>query len=485
MSFAILDMAMAFASTSWFVWQSSIVPVIAPGVQGKESDALTSVGEEGGDHGGPESEESALVAARSRVGSEGEAVLEVAESDAVARGRSAEVDDEQQDDQARHGDDLYEREPELHLAKPLGTAEIERNDQYRYDGDPDTSRKICPVRNHKGCGVDVVGRDDQVLEQIVPPSSNTELVRDEASSVTGETARMRHNRRGSTVCETGTSADDETSAESATDSNHADLTTLEGTVELALLRPLVIGGGRNLLVVSLDGVIAGAGLLLGIRALGADLVRVSHRCENGMGSQRREPVSKINQAVKERQEGGESGAVASVVWVGGCSGGIGRGRKGRGALGYRLFYSLCTGRRGARVIPVSCALPQARLRVVHQWLLGATRDHRSWCWADKLTDWGAKILRSCKFDRREEEDFSFAKTFFLFPHRRWLFRTRRVTARRSVVAVTRIPPTRKPPFATSFPATLFFADRSPIPSLQHLHSTTAFDLSMNALNALE
>lgn len=231
---------------------------------------------------------------------------------------TSEIDDETEEDEARQGNDLDERQPEFDLAKPLDTETIDGDDESDENGNPGgTVDTLVPVSDDEGSSNDLIGTDDEVFAKVDEGGSETVSGIDTSSGVSCETLfggepgrhftqsqhdretpdrsaygprrlekpdlHHTHNEVGdeqrswTRSSERGTTTNDQTGTlnvsfmtlshekkthDGTTDGNHGDLPRLQGSNGLLFSRSIAVGSdvdalGRDVLVLLVIVVVAG------------------------------------------------------------------------------------------------------------------------------------------------------------------------------------------------------------------------------------
>lgn len=120
----------------------------------------------------------------------------VAEANAVTGGIATERNDEAAKNDGCQYHNFGKRHPEFNVAKEFHAAKIGSDDTDDKDGNKDTPREIgTPKGNEEGRGIDLVGSNDEVFEEIVVAHGCSECLVTEASSMALEAILARHVRR--------------------------------------------------------------------------------------------------------------------------------------------------------------------------------------------------------------------------------------------------------------------------------------------------
>jgi hypothetical protein len=263
-------------------------------LSGGETDKLsTGEGEGGSDEDGAEALE-AVLESTGIIPVPGTPVLVV-----TTTGRTATEDEDEGDDHEDDGSrELEDRRPELLLSVSDTTEDADDGDDNKEDSDPDGDADVLiPVLNGDTAHDELERENDGPLENVVPAHGETPGRIDETGRVGVETTRDRvHNgeltksedsvehhdtndqevheeRTGSTLAQSTTGTDEETSTDGTTDGNHVKMASLHGAIQLDHTLAVVL---------HLEGVHAQAGAGPGILII-EGCVNVGARCVDGAG----------------------------------------------------------------------------------------------------------------------------------------------------------------------------------------------------------
>ena len=222
-----------------------------------------------------------------------------------AVGTTTAVDDDTANDETDDSENLDERTEELELSVASNTEEVDDGDNDQEEGYPDTPWYrliLVPVGDDNGCGDEFEGKDDEPLEPVVVSHGETDSRVDETGRVGSERSgnredgskfteghddhekhntdenKVNHEETGTTVGESTTGANEETSTDRTTEGDELDVSAVKATLETALIARSSLGGVGDarlkvdLLARALLNVVGATGERVGIRDGGLEAV---------------------------------------------------------------------------------------------------------------------------------------------------------------------------------------------------------------------